>query len=332
MYEQEDADVFYLAGRKLAAHIAYFKEKDISIATLQALIRDLLPEHEEVQEALRSIVARPGFLQLVQLAGSEKGVAQKCVFSESLRKIYSAETVTAADSLVCGMIGLGITTAEHESAVKKIFIDTVPQQSKDNGVQAETQGANSTEKRHVQGKSREIVDNISPAPPSHSLKNTELTWTVSLALGLVVVASFAAGGIRDGIRDRLPEAKVEINQKLSAIDPSSPYHVRVGSPSQMPNNTGVSNELLAEAILASAIFQCESIYDQNGGYEESIKRYRSYIDKKNIENRVTNSNTFVLLSASLRETMAKNRKGVLSGSCGSISDNKAVEKVKEWLL
>ena len=52
VYEQEDADDFYVAGRKLAAHIAYFKEKDISIATLQALIRDLLPEHEELQEAL----------------------------------------------------------------------------------------------------------------------------------------------------------------------------------------------------------------------------------------------------------------------------------------
>ena len=38
MYEQEDADDFYLAGRKLAAHIAYFKEKDISVATLQALM------------------------------------------------------------------------------------------------------------------------------------------------------------------------------------------------------------------------------------------------------------------------------------------------------
>lgn len=126
---------------------------------------------------------------------------------------------------------------------------------------------------------------------------------------------------------------MKINRKLSAIAPSSPYHVRVGSPRQMPNNTGVSNELLAEAILASAILQCESMLGhQNVGYAEGIKRYRSYIDEKNIENRVTNSNTFKLLSASLTETMVKNRKGVLSGSCGSISDNKAVEKVKEWLL
>ncbi len=211
MYEQEDADVFYLAGRKLAAHIAYFKEKDISIATLQALIRDLLPEHEEVQEALRSIVARPGFLQLVQLAGSEKGVAQKCVFSESLRKIYSAETVTAADSLVCGMIGLGVTTAEHESAVKKIFIDTVPQQSKDNGVQAETQGANSTEKRHVQGKSREIAENHSPVAKSQSSKRMKFFFLTMKYFIFIFIVAFAA-------LFRLPKAKVVSDPRPTAIN------------------------------------------------------------------------------------------------------------------
>lgn len=199
MYEQEDADDFYVAGRKLAAHIAYFKEKDISIATLQALIRDLLPEHEEVQEALRSIVARPGFLQLVQLSGSEKGVAQKCVFAESLRKIYSAETVSAAESLVCGMIGLGVTTAEHESAAKKIVIDTVPQLSKVNGVHVETHGANSTEKRYAQGKSREIAKIHSPvATPQSSKRMKFLFLAMCYFIFLIAFAAFF----------RLPKAKV----------------------------------------------------------------------------------------------------------------------------
>jgi len=328
-----EIDDFYEAGKKIAKHFADSKGKDISIATLQALIRDFLPQHRELQEALRSIVARPDFLQLM-LVGSKIGFAQKCAFVENLKKIYSAETVSAADSLVCGMIGLGVTTIQSESEAQKIVVDTLTQQRKASGVEIEQQEDHPTEEDTLQGNSIEIGENLSPASPSDSLRNTELDWTVSLALGLVVVvvAFFAAGGIRDGIRDRLPEAKVKINRKLSAIDPSSPYHVRVGSPRQMPNNTGVSNELLAEAILASAILQCESMLDQNGGYAEGIKRYRSYIDKKNIENRVTNSNTFTLLSASLKETMVKNRKGVFSGSCGSISDNKAVEKVKEWLL
>ena len=328
-----EIDDFYEAGKKLAKHFADSKGKDISIATLQALIRDFLPQHRELQEALRSIVARPEFLQLM-LVGSKIGLAQKCAFVENLKKIYSAETVSAADSLVCGMIGLSVTTIQSESEAQMIVVDTLTQQRKASGVEIEQQKDLPTEEETLQGNSIEIAENLRPASPSDSLGNTELDWTVSLALGLVVVVvAFFAGCIRDGIRDRLPEAKVKINRKLSAIAPSSPYHVRVGSPRQMPNNTGVSNELLAEAILASAILQCESMLDhQNGGYAEGIKRYRSYIDKKNIENRVTNSNTFKLLSASLKETMVKNRKGVFSGSCGSISDNKAVEKVKEWLM
>ena len=211
MYEQEDADDFYLAGRKLAAHIAYFKEKDISVATLQALIRDLLPEHEELQEALRSIVARPGFLQLVQLADSEKGVAQKCVFAESLRKIYSAETVSAAESLVCGMIGLGVTTAKYESAVKKIVIDTVTQQSKDNGVQVETQGANSTEKRHAQGKSREIAKIHSPVATPQSSKRTKFLFLGMYWFICIFIVAFAAFF-------RLPKAKVVTEPSTNTID------------------------------------------------------------------------------------------------------------------
>ncbi|WP_255124504.1 hypothetical protein [Synechococcus lacustris] len=214
MYEQEDADDFYLAGRKLAAHIAYFKEKDISVATLQALIRDLLPEHEELQEALRSIVARPGFLQLVQLAGSEKGVAQKCVFTESLRKIYSAETVSAAESLVCGMIGLGVTTAEHESALKKIFIDTVAQQVKDNGVQVEIQGANSTEKRYGQGKSREIAKIHSPVATQQSSKRMKFLFLVMKYCIFTFIVAFAAFF-------RLPKAKVVSNLSTTPTDYST---------------------------------------------------------------------------------------------------------------
>lgn len=61
MSQQQEVDDFYAAGRNLAQHITDSNGKDISSATLQALIRDLLPQHEELQEALRSIVARPDF-------------------------------------------------------------------------------------------------------------------------------------------------------------------------------------------------------------------------------------------------------------------------------
>jgi hypothetical protein len=100
MSQQEDGDDFYAAGRRLAEHIAESSDRDISTATLQALIRDFLPEREELQEALRSIVARPDFFQLVKFVDSGKGVAQKSAFIESLRKIYSTDTVEAADKLV----------------------------------------------------------------------------------------------------------------------------------------------------------------------------------------------------------------------------------------
>lgn len=120
MSQRVETDDFYEAGRKLAEYIADSSGEDISTATLQALIRDFLPQHEELQEALRSVVARPDFLQLVRLASSGKGGAQKCALIESLRKIYSTDTVEAADKLVCGIMGLIATATQNESAENNI--------------------------------------------------------------------------------------------------------------------------------------------------------------------------------------------------------------------
>ena len=117
MSQLDEADDFYATGRKLAKHIGDSKGKEVSTATLQALIRDFLPQHEEVQEALRSIIARPDSLQLVKLARSGQGGAQKCALIESLKNIYSARTVEAADRLVCGMLGLSIKTAHSDPLV-----------------------------------------------------------------------------------------------------------------------------------------------------------------------------------------------------------------------
>jgi len=117
MSQLDEADDFYATGRMLAKHIGDSKGKEVSTATLQALIRDFLPQHEEVQEALRSIIARPDSLQLVKLARSGQGGAQKCALIESLKNIYSARTVEAADRLVCGMLGLSIKTAHSDPLV-----------------------------------------------------------------------------------------------------------------------------------------------------------------------------------------------------------------------
>ena len=106
MSQQQETDDFYAAGRNLAQHITDSNGKDISSATLQALIRDLLPQHEELQEALRSIVARPDFFQLVKFVDSGKGFAQKYAFIESLRRIYSTDTIGAADKLACGLLSV----------------------------------------------------------------------------------------------------------------------------------------------------------------------------------------------------------------------------------
>jgi hypothetical protein len=104
MSQREEADDFYIAGRMVAEHIAHSKDKDISTATLQALISDFLPEQGELQGALRGIVARPDFIQFIQLAGSEKGAAQKSAFTESLRKTYSTKTVGAIERLINGIL------------------------------------------------------------------------------------------------------------------------------------------------------------------------------------------------------------------------------------
>ena len=308
-----EIDDFYEAGKKLAKHFADSKGKDISIATLQALIRDFLPQHRELQEALRSIVARPEFLQLM-LVGSKIGLAQKCAFVENLKKIYSAETVSAADSLVCGMIGLSVTTIQSESEAQMIVVDTLTQQRKASGVEIEQQKDLPTEEETFQGNSIEIAENLRPASPSHSLRFTELDWTVSLAL--VLVATFVA-----------------INWSALLY---SPYHVRAGSPWRMPNDSGISNELLAKVIVANGIQQNNLDVECRGygGYEASKKSYHRYLEKEikryhRIRNNRISSKTFRLLLNSASETIGRMS---WSDSCQIYTSNKAVEKVKEWLM
>jgi hypothetical protein len=108
MSQQEDTEDFYAAGRKLAQHIADSNDKDISTATLQALIRDFLPQHEDTHEALRGIVSRPDFLQLVKLSGGgAKGILQRDAFLERLKNVYSPKIISNIKHLASGLLQVG---------------------------------------------------------------------------------------------------------------------------------------------------------------------------------------------------------------------------------
>jgi hypothetical protein len=99
-----ESNDLYSAGQKIGSHLAKLSENEITPALLQALIRDYLPEHEDIQEALRSIVSRTGFIDLLCLAKKEKGAVQKESLLESLKKIYNIESVVAVENLIKGIL------------------------------------------------------------------------------------------------------------------------------------------------------------------------------------------------------------------------------------
>jgi len=113
MPKQDDADDLYAAGRQLAEHIANSDGKEASTATLQALLRDFLPQHEELQEALRSIVARPDFQRLAKLAGSGRGISQRDAFLEGLKNVYSSKIISDVKHLTSGLLQTGTANSSH---------------------------------------------------------------------------------------------------------------------------------------------------------------------------------------------------------------------------
>lgn len=219
MYQQVEKDDFYAAGRKLAEQIADSKGKEVSTATLQALIRDLLPQHEEAQEALRSIVARQDFLQLAKLAGSGKGVAQKCSFTESLRSVYSAKTVEAAERLVCGMMGIGVTTTQNHSEGEIIARDTHYSQSKNRALNTGTWGEEAYERyRQNYYQERAIIKGQKEQGrlESNSVHNSHNPRS----LALILVATLIAGGIWLNTQSKAPQ--VLVNPEIRTSDTNEP--------------------------------------------------------------------------------------------------------------
>ncbi len=99
--EEED---FFNTGRELRKHSSSYQRGEIPPGVAQGLIGDYLAQYEGIQEALKSIVAKPGFLQL--LRKEELGVkgVQKSSFVESLSKTYSPEVIQAASILIDGIL------------------------------------------------------------------------------------------------------------------------------------------------------------------------------------------------------------------------------------
>lgn len=302
MSQLKETDDFYAAGRKLGEYLVDSNGKDISTATLQALMRDFLPQHEEAQEALRSIVAIPSFRQLLPLAGSNhKGVLQRDAFLQSLQDVYAPRIINASKQLINGLL-----QATTENFIRIAHNET-------------TQTSQHPKKTAMIGEcpNEESIEKASMTQLARKDLQSKPTSLVAICIAIVLALTGAAL--------LLIPITGNITLLRTITQAWGPYHVRSGSPLRMPNNTGISNEALGSAILANAKLQCDSETGQNGGYWASLIRYRSYIDENSISNRVTNSNTFQLLSVSLKEAMMR------SGSCETPYSKAGIEKVKEWL-
>ena len=104
MSKEEEINEFFVAGIKVADHIANSNGKDISAKTMRALISDLLPQPKELQEGIKSIVVRKDFLQLAKLAGSGAGIAERDALLESLKIIYSSTIISCTRDLINGLL------------------------------------------------------------------------------------------------------------------------------------------------------------------------------------------------------------------------------------
>lgn len=306
MSQQEDGDDFYAAGIRLAEHIAVSSDKDISTATLQALIRDFLPQHEELQEALRSIVARPDFLQLVKLAGSGKGGAQKCALIESLRKIYSTDTVEAADKLVCGIMGLNHKTSSSDLGPNTALDTKAFQEAKVIASEARKKAAYPEEKQIPRARAAERKVH-SPLLTSHSFRNIATICLTTLA---AVSTIWAANQANNTV-------------KYSPEETPTPKHAENGEPLRIPNDSKVGNQFLAEVIARNAVMQCKG----GGGRPAEWNKYWKFLRDKGLDWQDVQGYTYDALTDSALDFLRK------QGSCDSnYFDGDLTDRVKKWIL
>lgn len=95
---------FYAAGLKIGNYVVNFGKDNISPKTLQALMGDLLPQYANQQDALRSIVVKSSFLQLLDFAGTGKGIVQRDALLGDLKDVYSERTILAIRLIIDGIL------------------------------------------------------------------------------------------------------------------------------------------------------------------------------------------------------------------------------------
>jgi hypothetical protein len=97
---------FYDAGIRIREILLRSTDEKIAEKTLQALIRDFLPQQEEIMEALINIASKTEFSELIKIKDKQVADRQASIFTKSLSKVYSGETVIAAENLIRGLLAL----------------------------------------------------------------------------------------------------------------------------------------------------------------------------------------------------------------------------------
>jgi len=147
----------YMAGFELSRQLRELGKDTLSTKQAQALLKDYLPQHEEILEALQSIVARPSFTPLLKSPHEKAAVARKHSVIASIRKTYSQEVIFAAENLINGLLRL-----DEGAAALQAFNQTRNQYSKTN-TQQEYSPTNQTEEHVRAAQSRQNRRNIKPA-------------------------------------------------------------------------------------------------------------------------------------------------------------------------
>jgi tetratricopeptide (TPR) repeat protein len=258
MSNQEEIVDFYAAGRKLAEHIVDYKGNDIPTATLQALIKDLLPQHEELQEALRSIVARPDFLQLAKLAGSGKGILQRDRFLERLKNVYSSKIISDTKHLTSGLLQTGTVNSTHPDT------NTQNDASNPEEINLKKRGCPSNNLARGNGASQH-----------KGQKGKAKSYVAIVAIGSITTAAAAVVALTANrtTTNKAPfSAEEQANKKCASIsDAAERYSCYINfkrsqNPAQASNETQLSHKETGKKFLA------------NGSYIAAIKELRIAVE------------------------------------------------------
>lgn len=114
--QEPDSNDFYTAGFELSRQIREADKGILSAKRAQALLKDFLCQHEDILEALQSIVARPSFAPLLKSPHDAGVFARKQSIVASIRKTYSQEVVFATEDFINGLLSLDERATPHQAA------------------------------------------------------------------------------------------------------------------------------------------------------------------------------------------------------------------------